>query len=65
MVVIVLGLTFSLILFSGSTKKEIVKEEPATKEQAVAAKEAGGTAKTSPAVKEDTTTVASEEATAM
>jgi peptidoglycan-associated lipoprotein len=63
LVVIVFGLAFSLIFFSGCAKKEIVKEESATKEQAVAAKQPGvgekGTTKEGPAM------AASEEETAM
>ncbi len=62
LVVIVFGLTFSLIFFGGCAKKATVKEEPATKEQAAAEK---GAAKTGPAVKEEPTMAASEEETAM
>jgi peptidoglycan-associated lipoprotein len=62
LVVIVFGLTFSLIFFGGCAKKATVKEEPATKEQAVEEK---GATKTSPAVKEEPTMAASEEETAM
>jgi peptidoglycan-associated lipoprotein len=62
LVVIVFGLAFSLTFFGGCAKKTTVKEESATKEQAVAEK---GGAKTGPAVKEEPTMAASEEETAM
>jgi len=63
MVVIVLGLTFSLIFFSGCAKKEVVKEESATKEQTMAAKQSGAEEKRT--AKEGPATATTEEAAAM
>ncbi len=63
MVVIVFGLAFSLIFFSGCAKKEVVKEESATKEQAVAAKQPGMQEKVT--TKEGPAMATSEEETAM